>query len=182
MKTPGEGSGIGRLLRHAARLRAAVAIAIALTLSAAACAAEPTSDSTRLEDIGVDEFNAIGEQATGAVCTYCHGWEAIFGGPRQLPGQWDFIISDMVGRGAKGTEEQLNLVARYLKWSWGMVLINSASAEDLVTVLGLSAKDAEKVIAYRDKHGSFADLESLKAVPSIDVATIEAQADAIMFN
>lgn len=142
-------------------------------------AAEPAS--TRLEDIGPDEFSALGEEATGAVCTKCHGWDMIFGGPRQTPDQWDFIVSDMVARGASGTPEQKDLIRRYLKWIWGAVWINRATAQDLVQVIGMPEKKAEAVIAWRHEHGDFTDLESLKEVPGIDPAVIDAQADAIMF-
>lgn len=149
---------------------------------APASASDSQGKSTKLKDVGPEEFSALGEQALGAVCTECHGWDLIFGGPRQTPSQWEFIVSNMVARGATATPEQLDLIRRYLKWSWGVVWINSASAQDLVAVLALPEKDAEAIIAYRQEHGRFADLESLMQVPGIDAATIDAQADAIMFD
>ena len=147
-----------------------------------ACVSQLQAESTKLEDIGPDAFGAIGEQATGEVCSSCHGWDVIFGGPRQTPRQWDSTISDMLARGAVASDEQLDLVGRFLKWAWGTVWINSATAQDLVAVLALPEKDAAAVIAYREEHGSFADLESLKAVPGVDPATFDSQAGAIMFN
>lgn len=165
-----------------AGLLAAAAVFILGAGAAVAGGPDADADSTKLEDVGPEEFNAIGEEATGAVCTQCHGWDSIFGGPRQTPGQWDFIVSDMVARGATATPEQLDLIRRYLKWAWGVVWINSASAEELAAVVGLPKGDAETVIAWREEHGPFANLDSLKDVPGIDSAAIEAQADAIMFN
>jgi competence ComEA-like helix-hairpin-helix protein len=170
-----------RLSRRARWLAAAVAVTLGTGITTAV-ASDLREESTRLEDVGPDAFNAIGEQATGAVCLNCHGWDAIFGGPRQTPGQWDFIVSDMVGRGAQGTPEQLDLIRRYLKWVWGVVWINSATAQDLAAVTGMPEEDAKAVIAWREEHGAFADLESLKEVPGIDPDAIDEQADAIKFN
>jgi competence protein ComEA len=88
----------------------------------------------------------------------------------------------MVSRGAQATSEQISLIKRYLKWTWGAVWINSATPQDLVQVIGLPEEDAEAVIAWREEHGKFTDLEGLKEVPGIDPSAIDAQADAIMFN
>jgi competence ComEA-like helix-hairpin-helix protein len=145
-------------------------------------ASEPADGSAGLGNLGPEELNARGEQATGAVCLSCHGWDSIFGGPRQTADQWDFIVSEMVSRGAQGTPEQIRLIRRYLKWVWGVVWINRATADDLAQVIGLSPEDAEAVVAWRQEQGDFTDLESLKQVPGVDAAVIDAQADAIMFN
>jgi len=160
-----------RLIHHAARLMAAGAI----VLVSVAVTANATESA--------DEIAAAGEQATGLVCaSACHGWDAIFAGPRQQPGQWDFVVADMASRGADASDEQLRLIRLFLKRTWGEVWINSATAQDLVAVLALPEKDAATVIAYRDEHGPFADLENLKKVPGIDAAVLDAQAGAITFN
>lgn len=172
----------GCLCRHGRCLAVAAAVVLGAGILTTGLPSEAAGGSTRIEDIGPEKFNAIGEQATGAVCLNCHGWDAIFGGPRQTADQWDFIVSEMVSRGAQAGPEQLDLIRRYLKWSWGVVWINSATAQDLAQVIGLSAKEAEAVVAWREAHGNFTDLESLKEVPGIDAAVIDAQADAIMFN
>lgn len=130
-----------------------------------------------------ENFQAEGEQATGAVCANgCHGWEAMFDGPRREPREWDYIIGEMIGLGAYGTDEQLGLVSRYLSRSWGLLPINSASAEEIATVLAVAEADAAAVVAYREENGQFTDLDSLKKVPGIDAATIDAQVAAITFN
>jgi len=167
-----------RLSGAAASLLIAGALALACVLiSAAASAADGDTD------VAVAEHDVAGEQATGAACAAgCHGWEAMFDGPRQPPRQWDYIISDMVALGAMATDEQLTLVARFLKREWGTVWINSAPAQDFVDVFGLTEKDADAITAYRGEHGPFTDLESLKAVPGIDASPIETQADAITFD
>jgi competence ComEA-like helix-hairpin-helix protein len=130
-----------------------------------------------------EDASAIGEQVTGLVCaSSCHGWDEVFAGERKLPSQWDFVVSDMAGRGAIGTDEQFDQARSFLKRTWGAVWINNASARDLEAVLALPAEDAAAVIAYRKEHGRFTDLASLKEVPGIDTAVIDMQADAIIFN
>jgi competence protein ComEA len=167
-------------IARAGWLGAAASVALGVCIVGTAFGSE--EDSVEIEDVGSEEFVAAGEQTTGAVCTQCHGWDMIFGGPRQTPDQWDFIVSDMLSRGAQATSEQASLIKRYLKWTWGAVWINSATPQDLVQVIGLPEEDAEAVIAWREEHGKFTDLEGLKEVPGIDPSAIDAQADAIMFN
>lgn len=129
------------------------------------------------------DYDVAGEQATGMTCTAgCHGWEAMFDGPRQPPRQWEYIVSDMIARGAEASDEQRALIVRFLTREWGTVWVNSAPAGDFVAVLGIPEKDAEAIVAYRDEHDRFADLEGLKSVPGIDTATIDAQTDALTFD
>lgn len=168
--------------KYAGWLQVAAGIAVVIVFPSANAA--DSSDPGAAETVvGSEAFNAAGEQATGGACaSACHGWDLIFGGPRRVPREWDSVISDMVGRGAQLTDEQLALIGSYLKWSWGTVWINSATPEDLVAVLALSETEANSVVAYRDAHGRFTDIDSLKAVPGLDNAAIDEQADAIMFN
>jgi len=145
--------------------------------------AAPAFGDDDVDVVGSEAFDARGEQVTGQVCaSACHGWDLVFGGPRQQPGQWDFIVSDMLGRGAAATQEQLAVIKPWLSWTWGEVWVNSAAAPDLVAVLGIPKQSAEAVVGYREEHGKFADLDALKAVPGIDAATIDARSDAIVFN
>lgn len=122
------------------------------------------------------------EQTFNDVCSACHSVDVIFEGQRLTAQQWDSTVRDMVGRGADATDEQLDLIRMYLKRSWGSVWINRAEAEELTAVMGLSADDADKMIAYRDANGPFEDLDSLKAVPGIDPAMLDVQAGVILFN
>jgi len=164
-----------RLPLHATWPKASAVTAIAAILATAIAGASQDASSA--------DIDAMAEQTTGAVCaSACHGWDVIFNVPRQTPGQWDFIVSDMAGRGAEASDEQLDLVRHFLKREWSTVWINSASAQDLEAVLALPEEEADAVIAYRDERGKFTDLDSLKQVPGIDAATIDAQADAITFN
>lgn len=158
-------------------------ILVLLGVLATAASADYEGDGQTAETSFDADAQAQAEQVTGTVCaSACHGWEVIFDGPRQVPAQWDFIVSDMVARGAAATDDQLALIRRYLKWSWGAVWVNSAGAEDLVAVLALPYEQAQAVIEHREAYGPFANLESLAAVPGVDASVLQAGADALIFN
>ncbi len=48
-----------------------------------------------------------------------------------------------------------------------MVNINSATIEELQAVKGIGPKTASAIVAYRDSHGAFADLNALENVKGI---------------
>lgn len=157
----------------------AIAVVLAMGCLAAGSAAGDEDESPGAT--APDDLIAAGERATGAACaSACHGWEVFMEFPRQTSLQWDFVITDMASRGADATEDQLELVRSFLKRVWGLVWINSASADELTAILGFSVDDAAAVIAWRAEHGRFIDLESLTAVPGIEAGAIDAR--AIMFD
>ena len=45
--------------------------------------------------------------------------------------------------------------------------INTASAEEFVKVKGIGEKKAERIISYRNEHGSFNSIDELKNVKGI---------------
>lgn len=61
----------------------------------------------------------------------------------------------------------------------GKVNLNLASIEELMTLDGVGEATAEKIIAYREEHGSFASIDELKEVSGIGEKKFEAVKDAI---
>lgn len=61
----------------------------------------------------------------------------------------------------------------------GKVNLNFASTEELMTLDGVGEATAEKIIAYREEHGSFGSIEELKEVSGIGEKKYEAVKDAI---
>lgn len=53
------------------------------------------------------------------------------------------------------------------------VNINTASKEELMTLRGIGASRAEDIIAYREKHGSFQNIEDIMKVSGIKDAAFE---------
>lgn len=51
--------------------------------------------------------------------------------------------------------------------------LNAAEAVDLLTIPGMSAEDAQRIIAYRDAQGGLPGLEALREIPGLTPATLE---------
>jgi competence protein ComEA len=135
-------------------------------------------DAAALTD---EELDRVGSATTEKVCTECHGIEEV-NGTRRTARDWNTVIASMVARGANATDDQLAMIRKYLTRYNGSVAVNTAPAEELSAVLGLSGKDAQAIVEYRTAHGKFADIAGLAKVPGIDTARIEAQADALRFE
>lgn len=111
----------------------------------------------------------------------CHDLENIYT-KRRTQREWSDTVTDMISRGAIGTEEQFATIKQYLTRTFGIVAINTATAAEISAVLGLSPKDAAAIVDYRKAHGNFADLAALAKVESIDKAKIDAQPEAVVFK
>ena len=88
----------------------------------------------------------------------------------------------MSQRGAPGTDPDFALIKKYLTRYYGIVRVNTASAEELSAVLGLPPKVAAAVVAYRTANGKFADLAALEKVEGVDKAKLEEQPEALKFD
>lgn len=129
-----------------------------------------------------EEFTRRGDATIASLCAMeCHDENQVFT-VRRSAREWSLVITDMARRGAKGSPDERDLVRRYLTWSFGVVAVNSATAEDLAAVIGLPITAAEAIVSHRQSHGKFADLPALLSVPGVDKATIEAQVDALKFE
>ena len=127
------------------------------------------------------QFSDAAEATIERVCITCHPFENITKTRRTIP-EWNLQVTTMVARGAPGTEADFATIKKYLNRYFGLVRVNTATAEELTSVLGLSAKDAAAVVEYRTAHGNFTDLASLEKVEGIDKAKLEDQPEALRFN
>jgi competence protein ComEA len=93
----------------------------------------------------------------------------------------------MVSRGAKGTDEELTQVLDYLATHFPgeadrPLNMNTATAIELESVLGLLRKEAAALIAYRTKHNGFKSIDDLKKIPGVPFKKIEAGRDRLVFG
>jgi competence protein ComEA len=88
----------------------------------------------------------------------------------------------MMERGAQVSDGDFEDVMDYLLRHYGRINVNKAAAEDLALVTGLSKKDAEAVVSYRDGHGDFPDFDALAKVPEVDVEKLNKARDAMTFQ
>lgn len=128
-----------------------------------------------------EDLDRVGHELTEKICTECHELEAVTA-LRRTRRDWNDMVTTMAQRGANGTEDQFATIKKYLTRYYGLVAVNSASAEEFSAVLGLAAEDATAIVEHRKANGKFADAAALAKVPGIDKSKIEAQVDALVFN
>lgn len=87
----------------------------------------------------------------------------------------------MINLGAKGTEEEFVTILDYLVRQYGRVNVNTATADEIAEVVGLSAKEAEVIVKYRKEKGKFDSFEALSKAPGVAVEKLEKSRDAISF-
>jgi competence protein ComEA len=141
--------------------------------------AQPVRQSTEQQQQTSPEHDPSAELFV-QMCNRCHDAARITA-IRRTKTEWEEVLMKMIERGAQGSEEEFETVFAYLRRHYGKVYINSATADDITTSLGLSGKDAEAILAHRKANGSFADFDAVKKVPNIDVKTLEEHKDAVAF-
>jgi len=135
-------------------------------------------------DMTADEEQAFSDAAEATierVCISCHPFENIIRTRRTMR-EWDDLVATMKGRGAPGTDPDFATIKKYLTRYFGVVAVNTATADDLTSVLGLSPKAAAAVVEYRTAHGKIPDLETFLKIDGVDKAKIEEQPEALRFN
>ena len=140
--------------------------------------AKNVGDLTPAEE---EAFAAAAEATLERVCIFCHPFENITK-TRRTGREWNDQVTMMAQRGAPGTDPDFALVKKYLTRYYGVVKVNSATAEELSSVLGLPPKVAAAVVEYRAANGKFTDLAALEKVAGVDKAKLEEQAEAISFD
>jgi competence ComEA-like helix-hairpin-helix protein len=183
------------LASRPARLVTCAAILLAATIAASAAPPQvpaangkkPPASPALTKSVGdltaeeEDEFVKVTEATLERVCIACHPFENIVKTRRTVP-EWNDQITNMAMRGAPGTETDFTLVKKYLARYYGVIKVNSATAEELSAVLGFSSKTAAAVVEYRKTNGNFTDLASLTKVEGVDKAKLEENAEALRFD
>jgi competence protein ComEA len=125
-----------------------------------------------------------GKDAMIKVCGTCHEPQRS-AALRLTPESWQDVIAKMVSLGAKGTDEELAQVQKYLvehfKGDAPQPLnMNSATAIQLESVAGLLRKEAAAWIAYRSKAGPCKSLDDFKKVPGVPFKKIDERRDRLI--
>ncbi len=119
-------------------------------------------------------------------CTGCHKAEE-FAAYRHTRDEYRAIVDRMSDRGAQATSKELDEIADYLATNFLKVEdptklnVNRASAKELEIRLGLTAKEAEAIVAYRDRHGDFRAIGDLFVIYGVDGRKIQAAKEKISF-
>ena len=114
------------------------------------------------------------------MCNDCHDSARIVE-KRRTKADWQNVLTKMIENGAEGESRDFEALYAFLCRNHGEVHINDAASDELAMTLGLSKKDADAVVAYRTANGKFADFEAVRKVPDVDLKTLDAHKDAVVF-
>jgi competence protein ComEA len=124
-----------------------------------------------------------GKALVGRVCIDCHA-SGNFRRARLTKDQWEESVADMVDRGAKATDEEVNTIVAYLEKNFGKgakVQMNSAPLVEIKVVLGFTVPESQAVVDYREKNGGIKSFEDLAKIPGVDPAKVESARDRMAF-
>jgi competence ComEA-like helix-hairpin-helix protein len=126
-----------------------------------------------------------GREETERLCKNCHELARSISRRQDRDG-WQVTMTKMVAFGTKGTEQELTAIVDYLARHFPAddvppVNVNTATAIQLESGLGLRRSQAAALLAYREKNGKFKVLADLKKVPAVDFAKIASKKDRIVF-
>ena len=125
--------------------------------------------------------DGAGKAVTERMCKGCHGLDNVVRA-RFTEDKWAEVVDDMVSRGAKGTDDEVDQVIKYLSAHFGpRVNVNKAGASDLKESLGISTSDADAIVQYRTEKGTFKTIQDLMKVPGIDAKKVEGFKDRVEF-
>ena len=105
------------------------------------------------------------------------------GGLTEDASQESINLADMVRDGMQivilSKEEAISIQEAERATSAGIVNINQASKEQLMTLPGIGESRAEDILRYRKEHGSFQTIEEIMKVPGIKDAAFQKIKDSI---
>lgn len=122
-----------------------------------------------------------GKAALLRACVGCHEVE-LATGTRHTETGWRRMVDTMVGRGAELSEPEIVDVTAYLAKYFGQVNVNIAAATQLEEALGLTEKEAQAIVSYREQNGDIKGLDQLKSVPGVSPDKIQAKTAVIAFR
>jgi len=116
-----------------------------------------------------------------AMCNTCHGLESVTQMHESKKG-WERVVNDMLGRGAQGTDEQVESVVTYLAVNFGKpVNVNQAASKELQEAFSISRKEADAIVKYREDNGVYKELADLLKVPGLSAEKIQPLSQNIVF-
>jgi competence protein ComEA len=108
-----------------------------------------------------------GRDAVAFMCVPCHG-VLVATSVRKTPPAWETTVEAMRVKGAKGTDEQAGAAAAYLGRYFPAVDVNTATADQIAAIAGLTRDEAAAIVAYRGDGHPIKSYTELKKVPGVD--------------
>jgi len=126
-----------------------------------------------------------GKEVIQQHCAGCHLGAAL-AGYQKTREDWESVVTRMGGRTAASRDE-LTTLTDYLATNFpkiddpNKVNVNKADAKEICERLGLPMKEAEAIVAYRERRGIFHTWGDLLVIYGVDGTKIEAVQDKISF-
>lgn len=118
------------------------------------------------------------------VCGKCHSPTNVIANGQGRDG-WEAEITKMASLGASASDEEFTEILDYLVKNFppvtGKVNMNKVTAADLETQLGFSSKQANDIVAYREKNGDFKSLDDVKKVPGLEAKEVDVRKNRMSF-
>ncbi len=114
-------------------------------------------------------------------CATCHDAATVVA-KRRSRAAWQQVIADMRDRGATLTDEDAQVVAAYLTRHFGVVNLNTADAQEIEDVLGITRPQADAIVAYRHDHGPLAAIEDLANIPELKEVRLDTWRERVTFK
>jgi len=130
--------------------------------------------------------DGAGKDVVIKTCDPCHGLGPVVDTHLSKAG-WRKKVDKMIDRGAEGTDEEFDAIVTYLAAHYGedtavtKIYVNSATAKQLETGLGLSPSAAAAIVKQRTKTGRFKDWRDVAKVSGVDAKVIETKKDQLIF-
>lgn len=127
-----------------------------------------------------------GREVLIRACIGCHKAEE-FATYRHTKEEYRSIVYRMGDRGAQASAKELDQLADYLAQNFlkvedpSKVNVNRATAKELETRLELTSKEAEAIVAYRERHGDFRAVGDMYVIYGVDGRKLQAAKDKISF-
>jgi competence ComEA-like helix-hairpin-helix protein len=130
--------------------------------------------------------DGVGKDMLLRACTGCHKAEE-FLSYRHTKEEYAAIVQRMGQRGARASSEELDIIADYLAKNFlkvedpSKINVNKAAAKEIETGLNLTAKEAEAIVGYRERHGEFHAWGDLLVIYGVDGKKIEVAKERMSF-
>ena len=136
--------------------------------------------------LAADELpDGAGKEVIAKHCSGCHQGVAL-SRYQKTHEEWDSIVTRM-GQRTAASREELSTLTDYLAANFPKVddptkvNVNKAAAKEIVERLGLGDKEADAIVAYRERHGNFRTWGDLLVIYGLDGAKIESIQDKLSF-
>lgn len=119
------------------------------------------------------------------VCSQCHSPDNVMALAQGREG-WENTVSQMVGYGAQGSDDDFTTIVAYLAKNFpapaaAKINVNRATAQELATGLSLTQTEAQAIVQYRQANGDFKSIDDLKKVTAVDAKKLDAVKDRLAF-